>query len=484
MYRVIYYDNPYKENGVVIHEPESYGSKLSNGVINLLLDSVSSAEFTVPFNNEGYGKFFIMKNFIEVVNKESKEQLFYGRIAKIRSNVTNSGQVNNVITCENELAYLLDSVQVFKQAKSNTMIQFVQGLLDEHNKQVEDYKKIYLGTITVTNETDNVYRGVSTGTTMDNLKDKLLNRLGGFLTITKRRGRLYLNYLKDVGTRKETPIVLGKNVIDAQRELTPENLFTRIFPFGKEIEPPDGKPNEFGNPRVDISSVNGGKNYLDNNELVSLFGVIGKSVIFDEVTQPKLLKTKGQNELNKQIFQTVSWTLNVIDLSLIDIAFNRINLGDKYSISVPLISTEETLQVISKTINITTSHKSNLTFGKQRIRLSDVKNNESRTQAIITQLKHDLDKKYSDTQMKIDDKTKTLPEIVSTVATIQEKTISLDNDMVSVSKKADDTVQLVNETKLIVEATKENVEILKDDFQDELIKQKKSMKNCKNRLMN
>lgn len=443
MYRVIFYDNPHKKDGVIIHEPENYGAKLLSGSVSLLLDSISSASFTVPFSNEGYGKFSIMQHFIEVVDKATTTAIFYGRISKIETSLSSSGQISNVISCENELAYLMDSVQVFRESNNQTIQGFLAELLREHNSQVEEYKRIYLGDVTVNTATDNIYRGISTGSTLDNIKDKLLSRLGGFLTCTKRNGRLYLNYLKDVGTTQETPIRLGKNVIDAQREYSPEGLFTRVFPFGKEIETPDGKQNEFGNPRIDIASVNGGRKYLDNSELVSQFGVLGKSVVFDDVSDKNILKRKGQEELNKQGLQTVGWTVNVVDLGLIDIAYNRIHLGDKYPIDIPLISTNETLQVIQKQINIAEPHKSNLTFGKQQIKLSDIRKNERLASQRIDQLKKELNKKnYARTQEIVETK-----KAVSKVSdTLTEVAGDFENTKTTVDQVTKDIEQTKKDT--------------------------------------
>lgn len=484
MYRVIFYDNPYKNNPIVIHEPENYGNKLLSGTVTIPLDSIFSAELSVPFNNEGYGHFSIMKHFIQILERKTDKELFYGRVSKINTSMSSSGQIANQVVCEGELAYLMDSVQIFRETNNQTIKSFLSDLIASHNNQVEDYKRFKLGNITINTGTDNIYRGISTGTTLDNIREKLISRIGGYLVLRKERDGNYIDYLKDVGELKETPLKIGKNIIDAQKEFTPEGLFTRIFPFGKEIEPQEDDKNkhQFGNPRVDISSVNNGKKYLDHQELIKLFGVIGKSVTFDEVTNPKILKTKGQNELNRQIFNSVSWTLNIVELSMIDIAYESIELGDKYMIDLPLISGEEQLQVISKTINLATPHKSNLTFGKQAVKLSEIKKNAIKTQDTIKKLKNDLDRKYSETQSIISEKTKSLPEIASRVSTIQEKTELLDKEIIQANKQVGESVQLANDTKQIADEVKTNVEAVNSTLQEELTKQKEINENLQKQI--
>ncbi|MGK0551893.1 phage tail protein [Enterococcus faecalis] len=452
MYRVIFYDNPYKRNGTIIHEPENYGGKLLSGSVSLMLDSISSASFTVPFLNEGYGKFSIMKHFIEVVDKTTEESVFYGRISQIQTSLSSNGQISNIISCENELAYLIDSIQVFQETNNQTVSSFLETLLHEHNSQVEPYKRFYLGKVTVNPGTDTIYRGISTGTTLDNIKDKLLSRLGGFLTCSKYEGKLYLNYLSNVGTTQEIPIRLGKNVLEAQREYSPDGLFTRVYPFGKEIEMPDDKQNEFGNPRIDIACVNGGKKYLDNLELVNQFGVMGKAVVFDDVSDKNILKQKGQEELMKQGLQTIGWTLSVVDLGLIDIAYDRIHLGDKYPIDIPLISANETLQVLQKQINIAEPHKSNLTFGKQQIKLSDMKKNDQLTSQRVDQLKKELNQKnyariqeITETKKEIENVSEHLNVAIKDFENTKESLDQASKNIEEVKNQMDASIHEVNE---------------------------------------
>lgn len=385
MYRVIYYDNPYKQNPVILHEPEPFGAKITSGTVTLALGSVASASFSVPFSNELYGKFKLMTDFIEVVDRTTYESVFYGRISKIGSSVSNSGQVLNQISCEGKLAFLLDSLQIFKISSHSSVKDFLSDLIDTHNLQVEDYKHFTLGKVEFSDSND-IYRGVSTNSTMENLKDKLMSRLGGYLIEHDH----VIDYVKDIGELKETPIMLGKNVIDAQKEYSPENLFTRIYPFGAEIAEKDEKKSQFGAPRIDIAEINNGKKYIDNEELKSFYGIIEKSVVFDDVHDKKILKTKGLKELENQKLQMIGWTINVVDLALINLSYERLQLGDKYNIVIPVLGNSEQLQIVAKEINITSPQRSTLTFGKNKLTLSNLKKEQSNLEGDIRSLRRSV----------------------------------------------------------------------------------------------
>ncbi|SFL60719.1 phage tail spike protein [Lactococcus garvieae] len=382
MYRVIYYDNPYKQNPVILHEPEAFGPKITSGTVTLALGSVASASFSIPFSNALYGNFKLMTDFIEVIDRTTHQCVFYGRISKISSSVSNSGQVLSQISCEGKLAYLLDSLQIFKISSRSSVKDFLMDLIDTHNLQVENYKHFTFGEVEFS-ESNDIYRGISTNSTMENLKDKLLSRLGGYLIEHDN----IIDYVKDVGEVKETPIMLGKNVIDAQREYSPENLFTRVYPFGAEIPEKDEKKNQFGAPRIDIAEVNNGQKYIDNEELKSFYGIIEKSVVFDDVHDKKILKNKGLKELENQKLQMIGWTINVVDLALINLSFERLQLGDKYNIVIPVLGSHEQLQIITKEINITAPQRSTLTFGKNKLTLSKLKREQSNLEADIQSLK-------------------------------------------------------------------------------------------------
>lgn len=382
MYRVVYFDNPYRQNPVVLHEPESYGAKILGGHISLSLDNIDSASFSVPFSNELYGNFKLMTDFIEVIDQTTKARVFYGRISKINSSVSNDGRVITQITCESRLAYLLDSLQVFRIANHTNVKDFFTDLIHAHNSQVEEYKRFEIGNIEI-GDNDNILRGISTASTMDNIKEKLISRLGGYLKLTDNT----INYVKNIGVLQETPIILGKNVVDAQREYSPENLFTRLYPFGAEIIPKnEDKNNEFGNPRIDISDVNDGKKYLDNDELKAFYGVIEKSIIFDDVHDKNILKNKGLKTLNDEKFQQISWTINVLDLALIDIAFERLRLGNRHNIIIPVLSKNEQLQIIAKEIDITAPQRSTLTFGKSKLSISQIKKEDKEVSLTVNSL--------------------------------------------------------------------------------------------------
>lgn len=95
-----------------------------------------------------------------------------------------------------------------------------------------------------------------------------------------------------------------------------------------------GKKDSNGN-YLTIKSVNNNLDYVQDNSAVALFGVIEKTVIFEDVTLASNLLAKGNAYLNETINKTVSIELNASDLHNLDVNIESFRIGD----NVKVIST-------------------------------------------------------------------------------------------------------------------------------------------------
>ena len=95
-----------------------------------------------------------------------------------------------------------------------------------------------------------------------------------------------------------------------------------------------GKKDSNGN-YLTIKSVNNNLDYVQDNSAVALFGVIEKTVIFEDVEVASNLLAKGNSYLNETINKTVSIELNASDLHNLDVNIEAFRIGD----NVRVIST-------------------------------------------------------------------------------------------------------------------------------------------------
>lgn len=438
MYRVIVYKNANDQVGKILHEPKNYGNKIVSGEIDWLFNGVSTANFTITLQNSLYRATEAISNLIKVFDTNTNQVVFDGRIVKIDG--VFSSTHTQVIQCEDCLAYLHDSTQVYRKVQNTSIRDFLQMIIDEHNRQVESWKQFYLGDVTVSNNTDNVYRYTSDTTdTFDTIKDKLINRLGGYLVWHRNSsGQLVLDYLAEYGDHIDTPIKLDSNLKSAKREYDVRDMITRLVPVGAVIEQEHSENENQGadaaQPHYTIESVNNGRRYVDDNALVERFGIIQKAVEWQDVKVIDILKSKGIEYLNKQRVGLLTWTVDVVDISLIDKTYQSFVLGNYYPIHDEFLNIVEDLQVVEKKLDITEPQKMSLKIGTQNKTLSQyqleyqaamtfVENQRKNSLQTISDLKNRI-QELNDLTNKIPDQEKEIEELKRRLRELEAQSIS------------------------------------------------------------
>ena len=217
----------------------------------------------------------------EIYVYDNEEEIFCGRIIHIQQTIYNTKS----ITCEGELAYLIDS-QLRPYEYSGSIVGLLEKYLNEHNAMVEDRKKFYLGNVTVTDNNNYIVRSNENYVkTLTEIQDKLVKNLGGYLRIRKVDGKRYLDYLKDYGGENEQPIRFGENLLDITKYIDPTTIITMLIPVGAEKE--DGT-------MLDIKSVNNGKDYIEDEEAIKKYGRICGYKQWEDVTVAANLLTKSK----------------------------------------------------------------------------------------------------------------------------------------------------------------------------------------------
>lgn len=317
---------------------------------------------------------------------EGEKQLFYGRVLTETPSMSNSGLCSKSIVCEDRMAYLCDSIQPYTETRQysgdsqrNGLQEFVDLLLENHNSQVEEYKKIYRGNVTLqTHETtENVYKGLNYETTWEAIKSKLLDVYGGEMRVREADGKLYLDYDESLGVTRSTKIEVGKNMQSAERTLNPSAVVSRLIPLGAKLtrEVIDDEGNiseEETEERLNIESVNNGIRYIESDVAMSLYGIQYKTVVWDDIHDPQILMTRGLEYLTEQNKAVATHNVTAVDLSYLGLSADKINLFDCYPVYNPHIGFDDTLEVIKKTTDIFSPFTPSFTLGDKSVPLSDI----------------------------------------------------------------------------------------------------------------
>lgn len=385
MYRIIAYESPTDTTGHVVYDPR-ISKQLSDGKLDLKEAEIDSLELTVNQENWLFGHVKPLQTHIEVYQDEML--LFRGRAFDISRQMKDSGQFIQAFNFESIQNYLQDTSQRWAKVQNTTPKQFFQRLIDTHNSQVPVYKKIQVRNVTVTNSTDNVYRYIEDGaTTWDTIKEKLISRLGGYVVVEHKDGVNYIDYLQNLGVDhlQDTPIQLAKNLQSASVDIDPTEVITQLVPLGATIQDDNANANSdtaVSQPRIDIKTVNNGKDYIDIPALQSEFGMIRKSVQWDDVHEPAILLSKAKQWIANQASAKESWSVSAVELP----QFSSFKVSDRYVFIAEQVTTRQLLRVTAKTIDFANWHKSSLTIANKQLPLSQYQLENRKAAQQISQL--------------------------------------------------------------------------------------------------
>ncbi|MBC9701123.1 MAG: phage tail protein [Leuconostoc sp.] len=385
MYQIIAYESPTDVTGHVVYDPR-ISKQLSDGKLDLKEAEIDSLELTVNQENWLFGHVKPLQTHVEVYQDETL--LFRGRAFDISRQMKDDGQFIQAFNFESIQNYLQDTSQRWEKVQNTTPKQFFQRLIDTHNSQAPAYKKFQVRNVTVTNSTDNVYRYIEDGaTTWDTIKDKLISRLGGYIVVEYKDGVNYIDYLQNVGVDhlQDTPIQLAKNLQSASVDIDPTEVITQLVPLGATIQDNNVNANPdtaVSQPRVDIKSVNSGKDYIDIPALQAEFGVIRKSVQWEDVHEPAILLSKAKQWIVNQSSAKESWSVSAIELP----QFSSFKVSDRYVFIADQVATHQLLRVTAKTIDFANWQKSSLTIADKQLPLSQYQLENRKAAQLITKL--------------------------------------------------------------------------------------------------
>lgn len=389
----------------VIHDPYSpRGNKIVHGEIKQAVNSIHELEFSIPLDHTMYQKMVQFKSIIEVVNLRDNEVEFVGRVLTMANEMSTNGFVQKVV-CEDFLSYLHDSAQWFQKLPNKGSEDYFKIIFDSANVQIEEFKRITPRNITVQSRSDRPFRYIGYDSSWDTVRERIINNIGGYLTLREFNTRLYVDWTKDIGATKESPIKLGQNIKSASREVDFDGLATIIVPIGADLQSQNQGQEEDQSPDVtraqlDIRSVNDGKMYLADEELIKEFGFIRKSVIWTEIDNPSILLARGKQYLRNQKIALAKWTISAVERYLIDSRYSKFRIGNKHKIINAPLSGIETLQILEKKIDILNPQSVDLTIGSQSQSLSAYQLQTQEADNSIEKLK--LDQSIATKQKKLE----------------------------------------------------------------------------------
>lgn len=312
----------------LLHDSRLDDYQLIDPSLDLELNKTGSFTFTIYPEHIHYDKLQKLKSIITVY--EGDDLRFRGRVLNDTVGWHNEKQVS----CEGELAFLLDSIQrpfsfpTTADAEATPKAYF-EFLIGRHNAQVEESHQFVIGECTVTDANDYIARSdTEYSTTWDILNQGLIDTHGGYLIVDfDGDGNRRINYLADSTIMSTQSIEFGENLLDIETERKGEDIATAILPLGKQDEETEERLTISDLPDDTETDICKEGDLVYSKAARELYGNIIKVVTWDDVTIVDNLLTKAKAKLAQSILLPQTVTLSAADLSAAGYDFNSFKLG-------------------------------------------------------------------------------------------------------------------------------------------------------------
>lgn len=362
---------------VTLHNPgivpiEIHGNieKLQSGKVVKGINTIDSFTFAMLPSNVGFALIKDFKTLVKVFNTNTNKTEFVGRSLYTTTEMAEDGMITKEVVCESVFGYLCDSIQTYVEEMhfGGGAEDLLTTVINCHNSLVESEKQFALRNIA---KTSGINCGIQRENTWDTIKKKLLDTEGGELAYEVVGDTIYLDYMEQMGEVKTTEIALSRNMKSITRERNPSEYITRLIPLGAKKEDSEQ--------RLDISSVNGGEIYIDDEAGIKEYGIHVGIQEWDDVTDPTNLLNKGRTWMSNNSKIPVRYSITALDLALLGLDIDHFEVGNSHQLVNSLIGVdEEAARIIKKTIDVCEEVNSTIEIGDKFKTLTEIQQDQKR----------------------------------------------------------------------------------------------------------
>ena len=430
-------------DGLLLYHSKLENLKIFNPSVELELNKTGSFEFTIYPDHPYFGLIKKLKSIITIF--QDGFMLFRGRVLDDEVGWHNE----KAIVCEGDTAFLLDSV-LRPFSFSGTPAEFLGYVISLHNAQVDSAKQFSLGSVTVdgfltVDEPEHL-------NTLETVQKRLVEALGGYLMTRTEDGVTYIDYLKEINLLSPQTIKFGKNLLDLKRIRKGADIATVVIPLGAKVTSEEGADTE---KRLTIESVNGGADFIQDDAAISQYGVIVKSVIFEDITDPAELKLLGQAHLADSVNQWETIELTAADLATVDKDITSFHLGTQVRAESAPHGLNQLFLVSKLSIKLHDPGANKMTLGKSIPAFSEAVKGVSDGQGLILQEVEKTAQKAAEAVYNVEQNLQ---------ASIQVSAENIQSVVAENYTLKEDAEALVSSVSTEIEQTKNSVEIQFNQF--------------------
>ena len=231
-------------DGVPIYDPRDETLIIREPKVHLAVGEAGEMSFIIDPDHPFAGSVSKMKGIMEL--RADGTSIFKGRVTRDSRdfNLSRTIEVEGLLACLNDSIipphnfpddWRNDTAYKTAEASGNVIAFYLGWLLEQHNSQVRDGQKILLGDVTITDPNNYILRSSSEyATTMETVRGKLEELLGGYLLVDYSGEIPVLNYYADLPFLNTQIVEYGENLLDLLDEADAAESFTAILPLGKD----------------------------------------------------------------------------------------------------------------------------------------------------------------------------------------------------------------------------------------------------------
>lgn len=365
-------------DGKDLYIPDSEDYQVSSATISINTDSVAYLDMDIPCTNKGLKEIKQQASIVRVYDNDVLRYKMF--VDNIDYDFDNTAKVS----CTSVLAYLKDSLvrpySTVDTEEGITAPSSVDGyfswLIEQHNKNIRDTKKyFYVGVNqgALMDRNNYIYRAsTEIPTTSDEIKNKILDTYGAYISLTFNGDLNVINLYADVHDSNDQVIDFGVNLLDLTRSVSTESSYTAVRPTGAVPE----TENKSTSLPITISSIPDGVSkwnsdvYKKGDVVYSISGVRDygyKECEYSnsDITSVEYLYQVSVAYLNKLVNPYLTIDVKAVDLSLLYMdKYSPMEVGQAVRVRSEPHGVDEYLRISEISIDLLDPSNDSYTLGE------------------------------------------------------------------------------------------------------------------------
>lgn len=389
----------------ILFDPYMQSTAITDAKYTGKSNSVSYLDFTIAPNHPLYNTIEKDKGLVEFYSDNVLK--FRGKINEIE--IDDYGY--KIVSCNSVLQYLNHTrVRSYSTVPGDADLTaptsaegYFQWLIDQHNLHVKDASERFevgVNQCAALDKNDYILRSNDNyPTTLDEINDKVLDSLGGYLFVEYKDDRNILNLYADVHSTNSQIIDFGSNILSISYKENDDELYTVVIPRGgtpekKEGDTKDPKPINIKN--LPDNTFDTDSDIVKSGDCVyslsatKRYGYREYYYSNNDILDPSNLLKAAVLQLRLQMSPKVTIETKAIDLSIAYPGYEQLNIGDACRVRSARHNLDDYFMLSEMELDLNDPSQTTYTFGDEYVSLIGRQSN------YLKQINSSIDRNYED----------------------------------------------------------------------------------------